>query len=143
MKAFLPKVPTPALAKVDAPGVAAMGAGQAGAQTVGRRRALGPFRRRRHAFQRRYQDQMHVVQHQALGPAGDARSRAGLGQQLEIGPVVGLLEEGFHSPDAALRHMMRLARNHHSGHPCHPTSLGESRRRIKKPATVPGIFPGI
>lgn len=63
------------------------------------------------------------------------RAVSSAGRVFETGAVIGHLEERFHPLDAAPRHMMRLARNQHSGIPCHRQRLGEHEWRFKKPAT--------
>jgi len=45
---------------------------------------------------RRFQDQVHVVRHQAIGPNRDAGFQRLLGEKIEIDFVIAILEEdGF------------------------------------------------
>jgi len=97
-EAALPKIAAPALAEVDAPGVAAMRLAERSAQGLG---------------VRRHQDQVHVVGHQAVGPAGDPGRRAVLGQEPAVGRVVLVAEEDRLAPVATLRHVMGQPRRHH------------------------------
>lgn len=108
VEALLPKVAAPALAEVDAPGVAAVRLAEGAPQAVG---LLG------------HQDQMDVVGHQAVGPGRDPGLGAGDCEEVEVSPVVVVLEEGLEAPVAPLGNVMRDARHHHPCEPGHGETL--------------------
>ena len=59
----------------------------------------------------RHEDEMHVVRHQAVGPAGDAVLAALAGQEIAIEFVVVIAEEHPLAPVAALREVMGKPRD--------------------------------
>lgn len=63
----------------------------------------------------RYQDEMHVIGHQAPIPHGDVRRAAMLGEQVAIERVIGVGEEGARAAVAALGDVMRQAGNDDAG----------------------------
>nr|WP_228765684.1 hypothetical protein [Sphingopyxis solisilvae] len=58
----------------------------------------------------RYQDDMDMVGHQAIGPDLGLRPPRRLGEEIKIDLVVAVLEEGPLAPVAALGNMVRNAR---------------------------------
>ncbi len=99
VKPLLPQRTAPPLALVDAPGVAAMRLAERRAEAIG---------------MARYQDQVDVVGHQAIGPDLGRRLGAGLGQKPEVGLVVGLPEECIQAPVAPLGDVVRATRCDHA-----------------------------
>lgn len=87
----LPQMASPAVPRVDPPGIAAVGVGKGRPEPVG----IGGN-----------DDQVNVVGHQAIGPDLSRRGLCGLGQQLAIGEKIILLEKGRAATIAALRDMI-------------------------------------
>ncbi len=76
--------------------------------------------------------QVDVVGHQAIRPDFHAALSARLGHQLEIGVIIVLLEEGHLPAVAALRGMVRIARNNNSCDACHAGNLVKTRQPVNR-----------
>ncbi len=79
-------------------------------------------------FVPRHQDQVHVVRHQAIGPD----RHPVLGQELDIGALVPVVEEGLEPPVAPLGHVMRDAGNHDAGETGHGGRLARRYPRCRE-----------
>ncbi len=70
----------------------------------------------------RRQDQMRVIGHEAIGPAGDAKTAARLGQPVAIERIIVGFEEYFLTPVATLGDVMRQTGNDDAGDADHDKS---------------------
>ena len=112
-KTALPKMPSPALAKVDPPRVSPMGLADRPTQPV---LVLG------------HGDQVNVVGHQAVSPDGHSALFTPLRHQIDVRLIVLLREERLLPPIPPLRHVMRVAGNNNSCQSSHAISLAETAR---------------
>ena len=92
----MPEMPTPALARVDKACVAPVGFGE------------GP---RKAGLVRRHGNDVNMVRHQAISPDPGLRPLAPSCEEIKIGAIILIGEEGSLTPVAALRDVMRHVRN--------------------------------
>ena len=71
---------------------------------------------------RRHEDQMHVVGHQTIGPAGNPGLAASFRQQVAVQRVIVIAEEDALAPVSPLRDVVRNAGNHDAGEAGHVRS---------------------
>ena len=116
MEPFLPKVPLPALAAIDAVRIAPVRFGACPAQTIGR---TG------------HQDQVHVVRHQAVRAYTDPGHYAPPRYLGEISAIVLVVEDRRQPPDATLRNVVSDTGNDDAGHSSHGARLPEPERHVK------------
>ena len=67
----------------------------------------------------RHEDDVHVIGHQAIGPAGDVGLAAALGQQVSVERIVVVREEHTLTAVDPRRDMVREARDNDTGGPGH------------------------
>ena len=76
------------------------------------------------------EDQMDVVRHQAIGPAGDAEAPAGFGEPVLVERIVAVLEENPLAAIAALGDVMGQARDDDAGDAGHGRTIAEMRQLV-------------
>ena len=110
-ESLLPQMAHPAMAPIDHPCILAMSFTERSGQSV---------RGRGHT------DQVHVIRHQTVGPDVEVIPLAHPGQEDPVGAVVAVREEDPHAPRAALRQVMRYARENRSRESRHRLGGGVS-----------------
>jgi len=110
-KAFLPKVSTPLLPKVDSASIAAVCFSDRTGQSF---------------FGFRYGNQVNVIWHQAPCPDLNSVFAAPFGHQVKIGYVIVVTEKGLLSTVAALGDVVGYARGYNSCNSCHGWTIAET-----------------
>jgi len=98
-EAFLPEVPGPPMPAVDLEGVSVVRLTQRPGQPL---------------LVRRYDDEVHVVGHQAVGPDAQSVPMGLISQDPSVETIVVFREEDLHSPCTALRNVMWHAGYHYA-----------------------------
>jgi len=107
MESFLPKVPTPALTKVDLAGISTVRVAEQRGEAV---------------FPARHNHVMYVIRHQAVSPEIGASTMLGVGKHFAVRLIVCVGKKGLLAPGASLRNVMGILGNDEPRHPCHNES---------------------
>ena len=119
---FLPEMPTPLFAAIDAPGTPSIGLPDGAGKT---------FRTGGHG------NEVDMVRHQAPGSNGDVLGTAPFCHQFDVGEIILVAKEGLLTAIPPLGDVVWRARGYDSCDSCHGSTLAEPVHRCQFKYTVP------